>query len=341
MKYYVSNGVKIIECAPSEFKLVMVNRPKKNLGKSTYVNANFFASGRQNGERYTLPVNFLVCDYEASGNEEKKLNDLRGYYIGNKYYYDSYPPSGGVPQFCGKVLTTFYIENGKPAISDITAVRETMTYAVSGIPVMLNGRDVIWKTYVHPQGWTGGELYGTYHIFLGLKRGSNTIYLMSWKSNSSNLISSGEGFKKFSAMGFSDVIKLDGGGSEIMKYQGSIKHATGENRQINCIVEVCAQSTSSSGKNPTPSSGNSTGSAQASTKKKNPYTVPTRTIKKGCTGNDVRWVQFQLNSAGFACGVDGSFGPKSVSTLKSYQTARRLEVDGSCGPATRKSLLKE
>ena len=88
MKYYVSNGVKIIECAPSEFKLVMVNRPKKNLGKSTYVNANFFASGRQNGERYTLPVNFLVCDYEASGNEEKKLNDLRGYYIGNKYYYN-------------------------------------------------------------------------------------------------------------------------------------------------------------------------------------------------------------------------------------------------------------
>ena len=32
MKYYVSNGVKIIECAPSEFKLVMVNRPKKKLG---------------------------------------------------------------------------------------------------------------------------------------------------------------------------------------------------------------------------------------------------------------------------------------------------------------------
>ena len=76
-------------------------------------------------------------------------------------------------------------------------------------------------------------------------------------------------------------------------------------------------------------------------KKKNPYTVPTRTIKKGCTGNDVRWVQFQLNSAGFACSIDGSFGPKSVSTLKSYQTARGLEVDGSCGPATRKSLLKE
>lgn len=340
MKYYVSNGVKIIECAPSEFKLVMMNRPKKNLGKSTYVNANFFASGRQNGERYTVPVNFLVCDYEASGNEEKELNNIRGRFIGNKYYYDSYPPSGGVPQFCGKALTTFYIENGKPAISDITAVRQTMTYATSGIPVMLNGKDVIWKTYVHPQGWTGGELYGTYHIFLGLKRGSNTIYLMSWKSNSSNLISSGEGFKKFSTMGFSDVIKLDGGGSEIMKYQGSIKHATGENRQINCIIEVCAQSTPSSGKNPTSSSGNSTGGAQE-TKKKNPYPVPTRVIKKGCSGNDVRWVQFQLNNAGFACAIDGSFGPKSVSTLKSYQISRDLEVDGSCGPATRKSLLNE
>ena len=56
MKYYVSNGVKIIECAPSEFKLVMVNRPKKNLGKSTYVNANFFASGRQNGRHLLLSI---------------------------------------------------------------------------------------------------------------------------------------------------------------------------------------------------------------------------------------------------------------------------------------------
>ena len=41
MKYYVSNGIKIIECAPSEFKVVMVNQYKKNVRKSTFVNANF------------------------------------------------------------------------------------------------------------------------------------------------------------------------------------------------------------------------------------------------------------------------------------------------------------
>lgn len=331
MKYYVSNGVKIIECAPSEFKLVMVNKAKKNLNKSTYVNANFFASGTQSGERYTLPVNFLVCDYEAGGTVEKQLNDSRGYYVGNKYFYTSYPASGGVPQFCGKALTTFYIENGKPVIKDITELRNTMTYATSGIPVMLGGKDVKWKTYVSKQGWTGGELYGTCHIFLGLKNGSDTIYLMQWTTTTSNLVYSAEGFKKFSAMGFTDVIKLDGGGSTIMKYQGSVKYAHSENRQINCIVEVCAQSASSSG--------NSTGGAQAS--KTNPYAVPTRAVTQGMSGNNVRWMQFQLNKAGFVCTIDGSFGPKTVSTLIAYQTARGLEPDGSCGPTTRAALLKE
>lgn len=333
MKYYVSNGVKIIECAPSEFKLVMVNRPKKNLGKSTYVNANFFAGNyREDNETFTLPVNHIICDYEASGNMEKKYNTERGQFIGNKYYFDSYNYGRPQDQFYHKTLTVFAIKNKVPSIFDMSTLDKSYDYLVAGIPVMKNGKDVIWKSYVSQQGWTGGELYGTYHIFIGLKRGSNIIYLMDWKSNTGNLISSGEGFKKFSTMGFTDVIKLDGGGSEIMKYQGSTKHAIAENRQISAIVEVCAQST--------PSSGNSTDSAQES-KKKNPYPVPTRVIKKGCTGNDVRWVQFQLKKAGADCVIDGSFGPKSVFALKTYQISRGLKVDGSCGPATRAALLKE
>ena len=100
MKYYVSNGIKIIECAPSEFKVVMVNQYKKNVRKSTFVNANFFASGQKlNNEVFTLPVNHLICDYEASGNSERIRNEQRGTFKGNKYYYDSYSYGAPTDQF--------------------------------------------------------------------------------------------------------------------------------------------------------------------------------------------------------------------------------------------------
>lgn len=328
MKYYVSNGIKIIECAPSEFKVVMVNQYKKNVRKSTFVNANFFA-GRQklNNEVFTLPVNHLICDYEASGNSERIRNEQRGTFKGNKYYYDSYSYGAPTDQFYHKTLTVLAIKNKKPSIFDMAVLDKSYEYLVAGIPVMKNGQDVKWKTYVSKQGWTGGELYGTYHIFAGLKNGTDTIYLMSWKTTSSNLIYSGEAFRKFSAMGFRDVIKLDGGGSEIMKYNNVIKHATAENRQISAIIEVVGKEAAT-----TPNKTQS---------KTNPYAVPTKALKRGSTGNGVRWMQFQLNKAGFACSIDGSFGPATEKTLKSYQSARGLEVDGSCGPATRAALKKE
>ena len=150
---------------------------------------------------------------------------------------------------------------------------------------------------------------------------------MSWKTTSSNLIYSGEAFRKFSAMGFRDVIKLDGGGSEIMKYNNVIKHATAENRQISAIIEVVGKEVATTLNKPQ--------------SKTNPYAVPTKALKRGSTGNGVRWMQFQLNKAGFTCSIDGSFGPATEKTLRSYQSARGLEVDGSCGPATRAALKKE
>ena len=51
MKYYVSNGIKIIECQPDEASIVMVDKAKKNITESTYVNLGFFAAGTQNGQR--------------------------------------------------------------------------------------------------------------------------------------------------------------------------------------------------------------------------------------------------------------------------------------------------
>lgn len=58
-----------------------------------------------------------------------------------------------------------------------------------------------------------------------------------------------------------------------------------------------------------------------------------RALRRGHSGNDVRYLQYKLGLA-----VDGSFGPATEKALKAKQTACGLKPDGSCGPATQKAL---
>ena len=75
----------------------------------------------------------------------------------------------------------------------------------------------------------------------------------------------------------------------------------------------------------------------------NPYPVPTRTIKyvgvPVMTGDDVRWVQWELREAGYDIELDGKFGPASDKALKAFQASCKIAVDGKCGPDTRKNLI--
>ena len=72
-----------------------------------------------------------------------------------------------------------------------------------------------------------------------------------------------------------------------------------------------------------------------STKVKNPYQVPTRTIYYKAigmmTGNDVKYVQFVV---GATC--DGKCGPATGKAIKEWQKKHKLEADGKFGPACRK-----
>ena len=79
-------------------------------------------------------------------------------------------------------------------------------------------------------------------------------------------------------------------------------------------------------------------STTISYKPKNPYTEPTRALKKGMTGQDVKWLQYELVEAGYSLTIDGDFGNKTLNTLKLFQKSAKLTVDGICGPATRKAL---
>lgn len=77
----------------------------------------------------------------------------------------------------------------------------------------------------------------------------------------------------------------------------------------------------------------------------NPYSIPTRTIKyfpdNYMSGEDVKWVQFELADAGFDIDIDGEWGPKSDAVLRAFQASCKLEVDGKCGPLTRAALQKD
>lgn len=70
----------------------------------------------------------------------------------------------------------------------------------------------------------------------------------------------------------------------------------------------------------------------------NPYPEPTKNIKLNSKGNDVRWLQYELNQHGYKLIVDGIAGPKTIESLTHYQMHHDLVPDGICGPLTRASL---
>lgn len=71
----------------------------------------------------------------------------------------------------------------------------------------------------------------------------------------------------------------------------------------------------------------------------NPYSTPTKNVKKGQTGNTVKWVQWELCEAGYKIVIDGDFGKETLKAVKKFQEAKKLTVDGIVGEKTRKALI--
>lgn len=65
------------------------------------------------------------------------------------------------------------------------------------------------------------------------------------------------------------------------------------------------------------------------------------TLRNGSKGTQVKVLQWLLKDAGFNCGeVDGVFGAKTLSAVKSFQRVKGLSVDGVVGAKTWAALLK-
>lgn len=73
----------------------------------------------------------------------------------------------------------------------------------------------------------------------------------------------------------------------------------------------------------------------------NPYSMPARTLYLGnskMTEEDIKWLQWKLKEDGYDIEIDGVFTKTTAAILRDYQFNHGLEVDGKCGPATKKDM---
>lgn len=104
------------------------------------------------------------------------------------------------------------------------------------------------------------------------------------------------------------------------------------------IEALLSGGTSSGGSTTTkPDSGSSnTGSSN------NGYTVPSRTLRRGYQGDDVKSVQSRLKELGYYTGsIDGQYGSGSMAAVKAFQSKHGLTADGLAGKATYAILFSD
>lgn len=310
-RYHEAGDIRITEVPVEQFKILLYDARKKSMGKNR-CNAGYF--GKWGKTKYTLPSGHVVCDYIADAPETRASCEERGRFEGDKFTFEAGTWSY-MNEFYGKSVSTLLVSGGKAQVNDLTVLPAGLDYAIAGLPVVRHGEDCKLTAYVKAQGWSGSNLGPTRHIFVGLKEASaDTVYVMEMQTKTSNMVKKSEAYKIFKALGFFDVLKLDGGGSLYYNAAGKTT-ATLENRRVCTIIDWGELD--------------------------NPYPIPTRTLYKGRKGEDVKWLQTELNRYyGCSCAVDGSFGSGTERALRVYQTGAGLQVDGRCGKATRASLLK-
>lgn len=300
MRYTKRGGAHIVEVPVKDFAVRLVDKAKKAAYSGNYCNAGFFGNYNEGRDKFTLPVGHTVA---AMATDNKWVNHYcaqRGKVSGGKLVYAE----------PGRTETTLFVRGNLADMGEVSAPPEGCAYAIAGVPVLRQGKAVSWAT-AKAQGWEASSLYATWHIFAGYGQDRSKITVVALRTTTGNLIASGEGAKKLAALGLREAIKLDGGGSTILRAGGKTPVCTAGNRRI-CTVLTFGG---------------------------NPYAAPTKTLAKGNRGEGVRWLQWALTDRGFSCGIDGSFGPATDAALRAYQVSAGLVPDGSCGPATRKALI--
>ena len=193
--------VYIQEIEPKNFEIMPCDCGKKEISLANYFNCGYFAA--EKGGK-TIPVGNLANDGEiyAQAKDNASWLNLAGH----------------------KLTTVYTLTDGTCGITktdDLGVIRGLKT-AVSGIPIIIGGKYVSMEE-IKSEGYFGNELYDTWHGFLGIRHGKLVYVGMKC------------GFEEMCwalvALGIYDAVKLDGGGSFILK-NGEIIRATSENRRI-------------------------------------------------------------------------------------------------------------
>ena len=222
---------RIVEVPVSKFTIKMVDKRKRECGENT-VNAGFFGTYHEEGQAFTLPAGHLTCDYVAGNKWTRHYCEERGSFEGDKFLFDCSTWSYQNDKQ-GKALSTLVIRNGKASVEDAVSL-PVADYAISGVPVIRNGKQCSWDDCAAKQGWGTGTVRATWHTFVGIKDDPTEVYVVGMQSTTANLVKSSEAYDVFKPMGFRELIKMDGGGSFYFNVNGDIS-ATTENRRINTI----------------------------------------------------------------------------------------------------------
>lgn len=196
--------VYVQEINPCDFEILQCDKTKRNINRNSYFNCGYFTTEKGGN---TIPVGNLANDGKIIAQAKNNASWIN---VSKKKLTTIYTQKNGS---CGLVKT-----------DDLTTITDLKT-AVSGIPIIAGGKYVP-LTDIKEEGYFGSELYDTWHGFLGLRHGKLVYVAMKCAFNSMCWA--------LVALGIYDAIKLDGGGSFILKNDTELQ-GTRENRRINNI----------------------------------------------------------------------------------------------------------
>lgn len=228
--YTEYDGIHDFEVQPKDFSIEYVNAKKTTCGQN-FCNAGYFGNYNEGSDSFTLPSGHLVADLKTNDKWVNTYMTERGKIENGKVVFDSAKWQFANSLF-GKAVTTLVVQNGEAYIDEVNDLQDC-EYAIAGIPVVRNGLKCN-SAKATAQGWDKSSLRATKHIFIGLK-GDGKIHVLAMETEASNLLQSGEVADKLIPYGFKDVIKLDGGGSFIVR-SDAYNDATSEDRRICSII---------------------------------------------------------------------------------------------------------
>lgn len=203
------NEIHVQVMYPTRFRIEQVDAGKQTCKKETpevnYFNLGYFANMADGS---TIPVGNLVIHGKIITDAATQPNWL------NTYKH--------------KLTTLVIHKNNNMDFYNTDDMRNipSVKYAVSGIPIIRNGYTVSMDD-IKSEGYFGNECYDTWHGFLGI-RGDQLVYVAA-KMGFDQMV------YLLEVLGIKDAIKLDGGGSFILKNNTSEEIKTSGNRRINNI----------------------------------------------------------------------------------------------------------